>query len=331
MKKAWINKQNQIARAELAAVEQEICNQLAQCELLDDEDISIILNSLKKIADIGLYSFHFPTELWDKYKAFYKQHCPERHTEAFYAFYVKVDPVLKKLPTEEYFRLARKNYDKYLDSEPMEFDGDILITDPCYIMKESAIDYSSIPSFWDYISQPKTVTRDGKTYYRPPIHEDYPDCKDGKSPTLIAEQDAYNKAKEKWDSENMDDWTRCDYGNNMEIFGINHYMTRDTIYGDWSCTVFNSDTKKPIGRFCADAGLVSVFLLDEVTAYNPEYTVGEHDHSATVIRDFKGTVQFVVKKYRSKKYEDFYVEVVGKGINKKTGETINFVSKQTGL
>ena len=275
MKKAWIDKQNKIAQTELAAVKQEIQNQLTECELLDDEDVSIILDELKKITDIGLYSFYFPDKLWDKYKSFYKEHCPELHAEALSAFYFKANTILKNLPTEKYFKLARENYDRYLDSEPMQFDGDILITDPCYIMKESAIDYSSIPSYWDYISQHKTVTRDGKTYYRPPIHEDYPDCKDGKSPTLIAEQNAYNKAKEKWDGENMDDWQRCDYGDNMEIFGINHYITRDTIYGDWSCTVFNSDTKEPIGRFCADAGLVSVFALDEVIKYNPEYEIEE--------------------------------------------------------
>lgn len=331
MKRAWIDKQNRIAQTELDEVKQEILNQLKQCELLDDEDISIVFDSLKEIADIGLCSFHFPIKLWDKYKAFYKEYCPELHTEAFCAFYLKVDKIFKKLPTEKYFELTIKNYDRYLDSEPMKFDGDILITDPCYIMKKESIDYSSIPDYWDYISTYTTVNRDGKSYYRPPRHEDYPDCKDGKSPTLIAEQEAYSQAKEKWNRENVTDWERCDYGDNMEVLGINNYMTRNTIYGDWSCTVFNSDTKESIGQFCADAGLVSVFSLDEVLKYNPDYTFDENGWSETVIRDFKGTVKFVVKKHRSKKYENFYVEVVGKGINKKTGEPINFVSKQTGF
>ena len=152
---------------------------------------------------------------------------------------------------------------------------------------------------------------------------------------LQAEWDAYHKAKEQWDNDNMDDWQRCDYGDNMEILGINHYMTRDTIYGDWSCTVFdNSDTKerkKPIGRFCADAGLVSVLSLEEVLKYNPEYKVEDDSWSATVIRDFKGTVQFVVNKSENATYEYFQVEIIGKGVNKKTGENINFISKQTGL
>ena len=61
-----------------------------------------------------------------------------------------------------------------------------------------------------------------------------------------------------------DDWSKCGYGDHMERLGIKNYICRDTIYGDWSCTTFNSDTKEPIGEFCADAGLVAVFLLDEV-------------------------------------------------------------------
>lgn len=171
----------------------------------------------------------------------------------------------------------KNNLRRYLDME-MEFDGDIIITDPCYIMKED------------------------------------------------------------------DDWATCAYGEDMEALGITHYMTRDTLYGDWSCTTFDSDTKEAIGEFCADAGLVSVFLLDEVLKYNPYYK----DHlknkwTVTWIKDFKGTVEFVVKHIEGyyeedtdywKKgdyWEDYVLEVVGHGINKVTGKPINFVGKQTGL
>ena len=171
----------------------------------------------------------------------------------------------------------KNNLRRYLDME-MEFDGDIIITDPCYIMKED------------------------------------------------------------------DDWATCAYGEDMEALGITHYMTRDTLYGDWSCTTFDTDTKEAIGEFCADAGLVSVFLLDEVLKYNPYYK----DHlknkwTVTWIKDFKGTVEFVVKHIEGyyeedtdywKKgdyWEDYVLEVVGHGINKVTGKPINFVGKRTGL
>ena len=37
---------------------------------------------------------------------------------------------------ELFYKYTKKNWiDAYLDGEPMEFDGDIIITDPCYIMK----------------------------------------------------------------------------------------------------------------------------------------------------------------------------------------------------
>lgn len=70
----------------------------------------------------------------------------------------------------------------------MEFDGDIIITDPCYIIR---------------------AEHHGTT----PLTDD--------------------------------DWEACGYGDNMEALGIHNYMTRDTIYGDWSCTVYNTDTNKP--------------------------------------------------------------------------------------
>ena len=167
-------------------------------------------------------------------------------------------------------------YTRYLDSEPKEFDGDIIITDPCYVMKE------------------------------------------GKGLT-------------------GDDWSVCEYGSNMYTLGFGNFMTRDTIYGDWSCTTYNTDTTEAIGNFCADAGLVSVMLLEEILNYNPDYD--DHinsKYSTTLIENFKGTVQFVVKQIPIDKQIgiscfDYQLEVVGHGINKVTGEPINFVGTQTGL
>ena len=113
------------------------------------------------------------------------------------------------------------------------------------------------------------------------------------------------------------DWEKCRYGDRMDILGIKNYMCRGTIYGDWSCTTFNSDTNEPIGEFCADAGMVGVFLLDEVLTYNPDYNDYEKiPWTTTLIKDFDGEVEFVV--------ENNEVLVVGKG-------NINFIGRQTGL
>ena len=122
----------------------------------------------------------------------------------------------------------------------------------------------------------------------------------------------------------------------MGALGLKHYMSRSTIYGDWSCTTFNSDTKEPIGKFCADAGMVGVFDLNEVLEYNPEYDdYTEKNWCVTLIKDFKGAVQFIVEEkkymYDGKQYVDCVVRVVGRGVNKVTGETLNFITSQTGL
>lgn len=139
----------------------------------------------------------------------------------------------------------------------MKFKGDIIITDPCYVIKDNP---------------------NGNT--------------------------------------SRDDWDECSYGENMGVLGLNNYLVRDTIYGDWSCTTYEKGTKKVLGKFCADAGLVGVFLLDEVLKYNPAYD--DHlkkDWTTTLIKDFDGEVEFVVKNDE--------VSVVGKG-------NINFFTKQTG-
>jgi hypothetical protein len=189
---------------------------------------------------------------------------------------------IEHICNDEYFSLIfRINHilDRYIDSDEVEFDGDIIITDPCYVAKDE-------------------------------------------------------------DS----DWDKCCCGENLDKIGITHFMTRDTLYGDWGCTVYNSDTKQKIGEFCADAGMVSVMLLDDVLKYNPDFNYHtERTWTTTLIQDFHGKVQFVVERTEGvydedskwhkagDKWEDFSVHVVGHGVNKKTGEKINFRSSQTSL
>ena len=233
---------------------------------------------------------------------------------------------------ERYFKLAHDiafGIDKLIDME-MEFEGDIIITDPCYIMRK--LDYSSEPKWKDYMSYSSI--------------KEYPDYDEEKrkSEMFSKEYEIYDKAIHKWRHEHPNDWHVCEFGENMEVFGFSKYMTRDTLYGDWSCTTYDLDTKEPIGSFCADAGLVSVFLLDEVMKYNPNYKqVKENSWCVTCIRDFKGTVEFRVEhtegqyeettKYHNKgdKWENNEVKVYGHGINKVSGKPINFVGTQTGF
>jgi hypothetical protein len=203
----------------------------------------------------------------------------------------------------------------------MYFKGTIVITDPCYIIKENPIKY---PNEKDFGLPASISSKPFKDYSTP-------------------EELAYKAALDKYykESRKYDDWDKCDYGYNMEILGIHNYITESTIYGDWSCTTYKitEDPYKVInsfveaqekgedygihcselGNFCADAGLVSVFNLDEVRKYNPDIDewIASHDWCVTTIPDFDGEVNYYVDKQDS-------AHIVGVG-------NINFFTDQTGL
>lgn len=241
----------------------------------------------------------------------------------------------------------------------VHFIGDIIITDPCYIIrKDRKKNYSTYPNLEDYYSKYKIVGNRYKGYPTPDMYEDvtwidmkkplhiteaaesYDKWIRGKktkdpnirkvpfSPTYEAEHQAYNKAVAKWDEEQEDDWEKCCCGNAMEELGLNTFIVCDTLYGDWSCTVRNSLTKEKLGEFCADSGQVGIFLMSEVLAYNPDLNLPKH--CATIIKNFDGHVR-VNKKNNGKfildgeEYDDIVAEVEG------VSNTLNFKSAQTGF
>lgn len=283
MNREWVA----VKEAEYAATAQaeraEIVAKINSAELLTDEDKKTLVTILDEECGKSYRMFETSAIL-----GILKNH--DKRDDKFVMDFMDIEDFVRSLNTDEYETAVYKangGLKRYLDSEPMKFDGDIIITDPCYIMR---------------------AEHHGTT----PITDN--------------------------------DWDACECGDKMEVLGIHRCMTRDTLYGDWSCTVFNTDTEKAIGEFCADAGLVSVFLLDEVLKYNPDFDYHkERDWTTTLIPDFKGTVQFVVEHEEGvyeedceywkagDKWEDYSVHVVGHGINKKTGEPINFRSTQTGL
>ena len=146
-------------------------------------------------------------------------------------------------------------YRRIIDSDWVNFDGDIVITDPCYL--KNGFDY-------DYLDSVK-------------------------------------------------------------------YIERDTIYGDWSCHTYDSDTKKALGKFCADSGMVAVISVDDLRKLDPTFYNDEkvkNSHMMTVIKDFHGKVRFRVDEesytYKGEERKDYGVVVEGVG-------NINFFTSQTGL
>lgn len=208
----------------------------------------------------------------------------------------------------------------------MYFKGTIVITDPCYVIKENPIEYPNVKDF----GLPASVNSKAFKDYSTP------------------EELAYKAALDRYykESPKYDDWDKCDYGKNMEVLGIHNYISKSTIYGDWSCTTYQTE-KKPkkllenilqalkdgirgelatfddgeaIGSFCADSGYVGVFLLDEILEYNPKWKswIEEHSWCATIIEDFEGEVEYYIDKVNGEAH------IVGTG-------NINFYTVQTGL
>lgn len=229
----------------------------------------------------------------------------------------------------------------------MRFKGDIIITDPCYICKEKE-EVGKYPRAKDYFSHSKK-----KDYpdYRKMSDEEIKALEEDtgfpeefllgewihKSEQYEEENKRYEAAIQEYRKNNVDDWELCNCGEDMEELGIKNYICRDTLYGDWSCTTYNSDTNEKIGNFCADDGMVGVFLLDEVLKYNPDFDYHvERPWTTTLIKDFDGEIDFEIihtegvyeddTEFHSKgeRWEDDSVSVVGKG-------NINFKTVPTGF
>lgn len=191
----------------------------------------------------------------------------------------------------------------------MYFKGTIIITDPCYIVKKCT-EKNPYPFPWTEVN-----------------------IKNHNIKEMI-------KQYTEWENTH-DDWLICKYGTNMEALGIFTYFTESTIYGDWGCSTYKIEENpyevvnnfveayeneedyeikcSRLGDFCADAGLVSVFLLDEVRKYNPDIDkwIEEHSWCVTTIPDFDGEVKYYVDKNNE-------AHIIGIG-------NINFFTAQTEL
>ena len=104
----------------------------------------------------------------------------------------------------------------------------------------------------------------------------------------------------------------------------------DTIYGDWSCSLYDKDTKNKIGDFCADAGNVIIVSLKDVLKFNPNFEkwMKEHNWCVALVKNFTGTayIKYDIEhyEYEGKQRKDLYCYVEGVG-------NVNFTSKQTGF
>lgn len=186
-----------------------------------------------------------------------------------------------------------------------KFQGDIIITDPCYVCRKR--DESGRPNWSDY--HPYNSMRN------------YPDYdKESDSSEMFNKNDKLlDAAARKWESENPDDWD--DFEHAMKREGIECIMHR-TLVGDWSCITLDADGNL-LGEFGADSGEVGVFPLDKVRVYNNKFDESLISRGlATVIEDFDGEVWF-------EKLDSETLIVRGLGTIK--GKQIEFRTEQTGF
>ena len=301
MDKAWVEKKTKDHMEKIAHMKADIVAKITACELIPESKKRWVLSVVDEYEKEPYITAHGMSIVLMK-----------AMTDVDVEIEWFDDFIYKTLKLEDFIMAHRyKYFGHLLDSELVEFDGDIIITDPCYLIKER--DESTAPKMETFQRDYSTMTQ---AQYKKAYREDMKE---------------YRKAFDVWAKTHPDDWETCEYGYNMAAIGMPHAMCRSTLYGDWGCTTYNSDTKEVLGHFTADAGEVGAFTLDEVLNYNPEYDDHiNNTYCVTLIKDFKGTVQFTVEE-ESPDHGDYIVRVVGKGVNKKTGLPLNFITSQTSL
>lgn len=228
---------------------------------------------------------------------------------------------IKKLPIRSIFILESIIRNLRLDLEEKDIPPisneiifftptDIIITDPCYIIKyeeDDTFDPSTL------LIREQSSPLDGVDI-------------DNITPELIylnwkqelEEDERIKEEMKKFSSTKPDALQKTNEYTDLTPLGISDAIVKNNEYGDWECTVYNKDNNTIIGNFTADAGMVGVFSLSQVLKYNPDFDYHiTKPHTTTLIKEFKGLVKF-------DKDKDGNVIVVGEG-------NINFFSKQTGL
>lgn len=218
----------------------------------------------------------------------------------------------------------------------MKFKGDIIITDPCYITKSEEKRAEelgiAIPKYPTYSKDMDMDTyQEGVREWHKVADQlnDWHRCGYGKNmgvlglTTHISEPTLYGDwSCTTWSTPRKDVEVQLEEINTLcreqyelvKKYGVDSVQAK--IYDDKIADA-TLDLKN-IGHFCADAGMVAVFLLDEVLKYNPDFDYHiEKEWTTTLIKDFDGDVEYHVD-------EDGNAHIIGKG-------NINFFTTQTGL
>lgn len=179
----------------------------------------------------------------------------------------------------------------------MKFKGDIIITDPCYIIKDNSDD-------WNKCGWGENMGILGFTTYIP----EYTLCGDWSCSTWSTPRKDVEAQLEELNTLGRARWEL------MKQYGEDSVQAK--IYDDKIADA--SLNIKKIGHFCADTGMVAVFLLDEVLKYNPDFDYHiNREWTTTLIKDFDGEVNYYVDSGDD-------ARIIGVG-------NINFFTSQVGI
>lgn len=155
----------------------------------------------------------------------------------------------------------------------LSFKGDIIITDPQYIMRQ----YTT--------PQPERCF--------------YPD------------DAAYKTAMLDWEFSHPDHWALTNFGTNLELIGLTRWLNQDTYYGAGQYSCFDA-TDNRIGRFCTDSGIIGVYKKREVENYNPDWKdYITSPYKCTYIPKFNGIIYTVNFNDGDDVYSD--IRIIGRG------------------
>jgi hypothetical protein len=187
----------------------------------------------------------------------------------------------------------------------MKFKGTIIITDPCYIIRAEHHGTKPISKDdWNECNYGRNMEKLGiKTYLT--RSTEYGDW----SCTTVKDTPESEEALKKLNENYSKLWNASNDKKPKRKLIKSLEKEREEITANYKNFI--------LGNFCADAGLVSVFLLDEVLAYNPDFDYHINRlWTTTLINDFDGNIEIT--------HRNGEVSVIGKG-------NINFFTTQTGF
>lgn len=130
MNQEWVLEQNAKQEAERTDILSKVRSAFERRGFMESHEIDAIIQGINENIELGIYAYPLSTAV-ELRKDFYGDDKVRmlEYSSIVHDVIVEIDPLLKRLFAIRY------PFDYLLDGEAVEFDGDIIITDPCYVIK----------------------------------------------------------------------------------------------------------------------------------------------------------------------------------------------------